>query len=79
MVPSMDTADYSNGTAQMATHLLPLHTVSLLTPASADLPRRLEAPDRLLRDNAVAVANVLSVLLNAAPSDTRPERNKPLW
>ena len=44
MVPSMDAADYSNGTAQMATHLLPLHTVSLLTPASADLPRRLEAP-----------------------------------
>jgi hypothetical protein len=55
MAPSTDTADYSNGTAQMATHLMPLHTVSLLTPASADLPRCLEVPGRLLQDNVVVV------------------------
>ena len=78
MVPSMDASDYSNGTAQIATHLMPLHTVSLVTPASADLPRPLEVPGQLLQDNVVVVVDVLLVPLTAAPTDVRPERNKPL-
>ena len=78
MVPSTAAADYSNGTVQMATHLMPLHTVSLLTPASADLPHRLEVPGRLLQDNVVVVVDVLLVPLTATPSDMCPARNKPL-
>ena len=78
MVLSTAKADYSNGTVQMATYLMPLHTVSLLTPASADLPCRLEVPDRLLRDNVVVVVNVLLVPLTVTPSNVRSARNKPL-
>jgi hypothetical protein len=76
MVLSAATADYSTGTVQMTTPLMPLHTVSLLTPASADLPRRPEAPGRLLRDDVDVIdVDVLSVPLVAAPSSVRPVGN----
>jgi hypothetical protein len=76
MVPSAATADYSTGTVQMTTPLMPLHTVSLLTPASADLPRRPEAPGQLLQDDIdVLDVDVLLVLLVTAPSSVRPVGN----
>jgi hypothetical protein len=76
MVPLAATADYSTGTVQMTTPLTPLHTVSLLTPASADLPRCPEAPGRLLQDNIdVLDVDVLSVPLIAAPSSVCPVGN----
>ncbi len=76
MVPSAATADYSTGTVQKTTPLMPLHTVSLLTPASADLPRHPEAPGRLLRDNVDLLdVDVLSVPLVAAPSSVHPIGN----
>jgi hypothetical protein len=76
MVPLAATADYSTGTVQMTTPLTPLHTVSLLTPASVDLPRRPEAPGQLLQDDVdVLDVEVLSVPLIAAPSSMRPVGN----
>jgi hypothetical protein len=76
MVPLAATADYSTGSVQMTTLLTPLHTVSLLTPASVDLPRRPEAPGQLLRDNVDMLdIDVLLVPLIATPSSMRPVGN----
>jgi hypothetical protein len=76
MVPLAATADYSTGTVHMTTPLTPLHTVSLLTPASADLPCRPEAQGQLLQNNVnVLDFDVLLVPLIAAPSSVHPIGN----
>jgi hypothetical protein len=74
MAPLAVAADLSTGAVRMVTLPTPPHTVSLPTPASADLPHRLRAPGQQSGGNN----DVYLVLLIDAPSSMRPIGNEPL-